>query len=120
MNYITSKLASSVDYTFYKMGENKINIVVDTIHLNGGADVINKKSLETPEGVVTELDDEKLEKLLSHPVFKRHLEDGYVTILKSEKEAKKAPTTLKEDKSKQLTPKDYTKKGKKAPKAKDK
>ena len=120
MNYITSKLASSVDYTFYKMGENKINIVVDTIHLNGGADVINKKSLETPEGVVTELDDEKLEKLLSHPVFKRHLEDGYVTILKSEKEAKKAPTTLKEDKSKQLTTKDYTKKGKKAPKAKDK
>jgi hypothetical protein len=113
--FITSKLASSVDYTFYTKGENGINVVTDIITINGGADVINKKTLQTPQGIVTEVADDILEKLKSHPVFQTHLKNGYITILSSEKEANKADKDLKEDKSKQLTPKDYTKKGKKAP-----
>lgn len=118
MKFITSKLSTSVNYTFYTKGPNNINVITDTITLKGGADVINKKTLQTPSGVVTELTDDQLEKLKTHPVFKKHLENGYVEILSTEKEAAKADKDLKEDKSKQLTPKDYTKKGKKAPKAK--
>ena len=118
MSFITSRLATSVNYTFYTKGANNINVVTDTITVKGGADVINKKSLETPQGVVTELTDEQIDKLKSHPVFKQHLKGGYITIVSTEKEAKKVETELQEDKSKQLTPKDYTKKGKKSPKAK--
>lgn len=118
MNYITSKLATSVDYTFYTKNENGINIITDTITVKGGADVINKRSLETPQGIITELDDKQLEKLKSHPVFKTHLENGYIAILSTEKEAKKVETELKEDASKQLTPNDYKKQNKKAPRTK--
>lgn len=115
MVFITSKLAAPVTYAFYTQGENKINRITDEITLNGGADVINKRTLDTPSGVVTELDDEKLEKLKSHPVFKKHLANGMVAILGNEKEAKKADKGLKEDNSKQLTPKDYEKQNKKKP-----
>ena len=107
--FITSKLAAPVTYAFYEMGANKVNIVVDSITIKGGADVINKRSLETPQGVVTELTDEQIEKLKSHPVFKTHLENGYVSILGSEKEAKQAPKDLQEDKSSQIQPEDYEK-----------
>ena len=122
MAYITSRLATGVEYTFYEKGANGINQVVDVISVNGGADVINKRSLETPYGVVTEISDDKLAKLKSHPVFQKHLEDGYIVIQTVEKEADKIAkdenNELKKDNSKQLTEKDYTKKGKKAPKSK--
>ena len=108
MAFITSKM-QPVDYDFYQMGPNKINTVVDSIHLNGGADVVNKRTLETPTGVITEISDDKLEKLKSHPVFQIHLKNGYVSILGTEKEAKIADKDLKEDKSSQITPADYEK-----------
>ena len=109
MGFITSKMAASVTYAFYTKGANKINIVTDEITVNGGADVINKRSLETPSGVVTELTDEQIDKLKTHPVFKMHLANGAVAILGSEKEAKKADEDLNKDKSSQLTPEDYEK-----------
>lgn len=116
MAFITSKMATGVTYAFYTQGANKINVVTDEITINGGADVINKKTLETPSGVVTELTDEQLEKLKSHPLFKTHLANGFITILSTEKEAKKADKDLNKDASKQLTPEDYEVKGKKKPK----
>ena len=109
MGFITSKMAAPVTYAFYSRGANKINVVVDSITINGGANVINKRSLETPQGVVTEISDDKLDKLKSHPVFQKHLRNGAVAILGTEKEAKKADKDLKEDKSSQLTPEDYEK-----------
>lgn len=109
MGFITSKMAAPVTYAFYTKGANKINVVTDEITVNGGAGVINKRSLETPQGVVTELTDEQIDKLKSHPVFKMHLANGAVAILGTEKEAKKAEEDLKKDKSSQLTPEDYEK-----------
>lgn len=109
MGFITSKMAAPVTYAFYTQGANRINIVKDEITINGGAGVINKRSLETPQGVVTELPDEKIDKLKSHPVFKIHLANGAVAILGTEKEAKKADKDLEVDKSSQLTPEDYEK-----------
>lgn len=109
MGFITSKMAAPVTYAFYTKGANKINVVTDEITVNGGADVINKRSLDTPAGVVTELTDEQIDKLKSHPVFKMHLENGAVAIFESEKEAKKAENDLNKDKSSQLTPEDYEK-----------
>lgn len=107
--YITSKMASAVDYAFYKQGANKVNVVVKTIHINGGADVVNKRTLETPSGVVTELSDDDINMLKTHPLFIEHQKNGFVAICGSEKEAKKADKTLEEDKSSQITPQDYEK-----------
>ena len=120
MAYITSRLANSVDYTFYTRGANGINQVTDVITVNGGADVINKSTLVTPSGVVTEIPDEKLDRLKSHPVFKQHLEAGHVVIQTTEREAEKIAkdeqNDLNKDNAKQLTKKDYKKANKKAPK----
>lgn len=116
MIYITSKMAAPVTYAFYTQGANKINVVTDEITIKGGADVINRKTLETPSGAVTELSEEKFNKLKSHPLFKKHLEDGFLAVLGTEKEANKADKNLNKDTSKQLTPNDYNKKGKKTPK----
>lgn len=108
MAFITSKMAAPVVYAFYAQGPNGIMQVVDTIKINGGADVITK-ALVTPQGIVTEIDDDKLDKLKSHPVFQKHLENGAVSIQGTEKEAKKAEKELEQDKSAQITPDDYEK-----------
>lgn len=125
MAYITSRMAGGVDYAFYKKGANGINVVTETITINGGADVIDKRTLITPDGVVTSVTDEQLEKLKSHPLFKIHLQNGGVTIKDTEKSANKAGEELEKDKSSQITPEDYEKGndkkqmtgGKKKPKA---
>ena len=109
MAFITSKMAASVTYAFYTRGANKINVVTDEITINGGADVINKKTLQTPNGVVTELTDDQLDRLKSHPVFKMHLENGSVAIFENEKKADAAGDKLVADKSSQITPDDYVK-----------
>lgn len=109
MAYLTSRLSAGVDYAFYERGENGINRVVETISIGGGADVIDKRTLITPDGVVTFIEDAKLEKLKSHPIFRQHLENGYITIKDSEKAAEKAGEKLEKDKSSQITPDDYEK-----------
>lgn len=125
MAYITSRMAGGVDYAFYKKGPNGINVVTETISINGGADVIDKRTLITPDGVVTSVTDEELEKLKTHPLFKIHLQNGGITIKDTEKSANKAGEELEKDKSSQITPEDYEKGndkkqmigGKKKPKA---
>jgi len=109
MAYITSRMAGGVDYAFYKKGANGINVVTETISVGGGADVIDKRTLITPTGIVTFIDDDKLEKLKSHPLFQQHLACGAVTIKDTEKAANKAGEELEKDKSSQITPEDYEK-----------
>ncbi len=109
MAYITSRMAGGVDYAFYKKGANGINVVTETISVGGGADVIDKRTLITPTGIVTFIDDDKLEKLKSHPLFQQHLTCGAVTIKDTEKAANKAGEELEKDKSSQITPEDYEK-----------
>lgn len=107
MAYIVSRMAGGVDYAFYKKGENNINILVESINIGGGADVIDKRTLITPTGVVTFIEDDKLEKLKTHPLFQQHLKAGAITIKDTEKSANKAGDELEKDKSSQITPEDY-------------
>lgn len=105
--FITSRLASGVDYAFYVKGPNGINKVAKTISIKGGSDVINKTTLLTPQGIVTELSKEELDELKTHPVFMMHLENGYITINENEKAANNAGDKLEVDKSSQITDADY-------------
>lgn len=107
--YITSRLAGGVDYAFYKKNPGGINIVDKTISIKGGSDVVDKKTLITPMGVVTELSKDDFDLLKTHPVFKTHLENGYITIKDNEKAAEKAGEKLEIDKSSQITEEDYEK-----------
>lgn len=106
-SFVTSRLAGGVNYAFYQKGPNGINTVYKTICIKGGSDVVDKKTLLTPQGVVTEVSKEDLALLETNPVFKMHVENGYITITDNEKAANKAGEKLEVDKSSQITDEDY-------------
>lgn len=113
MPYITSTMSNSVNYAVYGKSAGGLPIVVKEITINGGSNVINK-TLVTPQGVVTQVSDADLELLEAHPVFKMHMENGY---LKVHRLAKENTSGLEEkDNSAQRVDSDYTRRGKKAPK----
>lgn len=114
MPYITSTMSAGVTYAIYKKTPGGLNIIDREISINGGANVINK-ALVTPQGVVTKVSDEELELLKQNPVFKTHVDGGYIKITKTEKKENTKDMTEK-DKSAQPTEKDFTDQGKKAPK----
>lgn len=119
MIYVLSKLSNSQCYTKWAKGTNGINQIVEKVLIKGGADVINKKTLETPSGVVTEITETQLEILKENPDFQRHCENGFIsyysTKIDEEKKEEKAAEMAK-DNSRQKTPKDYKKaKGKAKP-----
>ena len=119
MPYILSKLSNSQCYTQYVKGVNDINNVCERVFIKGGADVINKKTLETPNGVVTEVTNEQLDILKQNVDFNRHLENGFISVIENkiteDKKEEKA-VEMQKDNSRQKTPKDYKKsKGKAKP-----
>lgn len=79
----------------------------------GGAGILDKKSLQVPDGVATEITDEALEKLMSIPDFVNDIAKGYIKVLKNRRktsvdaseEAKKDMNT--EGSGKQITDKDF-------------
>ena len=115
MPYVVSRLANSQVYTQYVKGVNNSNMPVKSVEIKGGADVTNK-NLVIPEGVVTQVSADELEILKANKEFQKHLERGYVKYFNIAPNVEKVSDKLEKDKSRQLTPDDYTKKGKKKPK----
>ena len=114
MPYILSKLANTQIYTQYVKGVNNINIPAKQITVKGGADITDK-NLVTPSGVLTQVTKDELEILKSNKEFQRHVERGYIEYYATAPDVEKKSEKLEKDKSRQLTPDDYVKKGKKKP-----
>lgn len=118
MPYIISSLSSDVKYVFWnKVAENVVTPYKEIL-IKGGAHVADKKTLVMPNGVVTEVSKDDLELLITNPCFKTHLEGGFVKIVETESKHKAQDEGDKmetEDKSAQITPKTYKKRGQKAP-----
>lgn len=107
MRYILSTLTSAQDYTFYDVHNNAFNRAEKIIHINGGANVADKHFI-TKDGIMTEISDSDLELLQTHPVFKMHMQKGFIKILKNEKEENKAKQDMQiADGSAPLTPESY-------------
>lgn len=110
--FVVSKLSSDVKYTTWKTtrdGNNSIkNHVVKEILIKGGCGVVNSKTLIAPDGrgVFTEIKEEDKEFLVNNPVFKKHLEKGFVYFVNSEK-SNIGETLQAEDNSAQLTAEDF-------------
>lgn len=118
MPYILSSLSNDVKYCFWsKVGPNVV-VVKKEILIKGGANVADKKTLVTPNGVSTEVSDDDLAMLSKNPSFKRHLERGFLRIVETENKYKakeEAEKMDKKDKSAQTTKETYKKRGRKAP-----
>ena len=108
MAIILSTLSSDVIYTLYDKTPSGITVAAKSVKIAGGTGVIDKR-LVTPEGVTTSITDAELEVLEQNPVFKKHVENGFIKVTKSSKTNTK--DMEKKDKSAQLTPDDFEKKG---------
>lgn len=114
MPYITSTATNGTDYTLYKTTDAGVVVPYKTISIKGGANCLDKKLFATPNSVVTKVSEEDYEILCKHPEFIRHLENGFIKVTKIMKEDNNKGMT-KEDKSAQLTPEKYEKRGRKKP-----
>lgn len=121
MAYITSTLTTPVEYTLYKDLPGKARAVAASVRINGGANVADKRTIVTPQGVCTQVTDEQLELLRKHPLFKEHEKKGYVAVVETryKEDAEKAAKDLQpKDGSAPKTPQDYEEKKAKKPKVK--
>lgn len=110
-HYVYSTLGAPMAYTAYiKNDVRELPIEESVIHIKGGAGVMDAKNIQTPRGVVTEINDDELKALRENEVFKMHEAGGYIIV-----EAKNAPVEKvvknmnEKDKSKPLTPDNFVK-----------
>lgn len=115
MPYVLSKLANTQIYTQYAKGANNMNIPCAHVEIKGGADVTDK-NLVTPQGVITKITDKDLDILKANKDFQKHLDRGHVKYFGTQPNIEKNVDKMEKDNSRPLTPEDYRKKGKKAPK----
>lgn len=54
-----------------------------SVVIKGGANVVNRKGLITPLGVMTEITQEQMDFLNSQPMFLQHVKDGWMTCVKA-------------------------------------
>lgn len=113
-NHIYSTLTCDQRYTGYAKGGADLPVVAWEVLIKGGSNVADKR-LITPIGVRTEVTDEQLAQLLENPVFKLHVNNGFITVedVKEDPEKVAADMATKDD-SAPLTPEDIAKQNEEA------
>lgn len=109
-HYVFSTLAAAVSYTGYAapLGDSLPQVAMSVV-VNGGAGVANKRTLDTPRGVVTEVTEEEAKFLAGHPVFQIHLKNGYVQISDAKADGDEAAADLTgRDESAPLVDEDFS------------
>lgn len=117
--YICSKLSCDNEYIVWEKTAGGVNRAAKNILIKGGANVMNRKTMETPNGVVTEISKADYNLLKNVAAFKDHVAGGYITVHETKPGAEKKADKKDEDKKDggaQLTPEDYEKRGIKPPK----
>lgn len=120
MNFIISTLSNSNSFPVYKNVEGSpVSQYEKMITIRGGSNITDPRTLITPEGVVTEVSDEDLALLEKNVSFNDFVKGGFLkvkkhTVANVQKEVKKDMNP--KDGSAQPTEKDWTDRGRKAPK----
>jgi rRNA maturation endonuclease Nob1 len=112
--YIVSHESASVEFPKWVRTKTGVD-AQGSIVINGGAGVINKKTMETPKGVITEITAEDLKFLKTQTLFNEKVEAGSYEIVETEKKAKESSKRGKKDKGAQLTAKDFEESGQTPP-----
>ena len=123
MAFVVSKASQDIEYVGWLKGKNGLNKKEKSVTIKGGANVLNKKTMETVNGVVTEVSAEDLKFLESTSAFQRHCSRGWIFVCKTRAEADKKAAQVEKDEdgdirkdgSSQLTAEDFEKKGQKPP-----
>lgn len=86
MAYIVSYESASVEFPKWIRTKNGLD-VKGSVVIKGGANVIDKKTMQTPKGIMTEVSKEDLEFLKTQSLFNEKVEQGSYEIVESEKKA---------------------------------
>ena len=114
MVYIVSHESASVEFPRWVRTKTGVD-AQGSVLINGGAFVINKKTMETPKGVINEVSEEDLKFLKTQSLFNEKVKNGSFEIVESEKKAKESSKKGKKDKGAQLTAKDFEEAGQTPP-----
>ena len=109
MPYIYSTLTCDQAYTVYSDGQNGLKVPQGSILVKGGTGIANDR-LITPLGISTSVSVEELKRLKSNPIFKQHLENGFIVVQEDGKaqDAEKVAADMSLDnKDAPITPSDY-------------
>ena len=71
--FIVSRASQDNEYIVWTTTPNGQKQVQKSILIKGGANVMDKATMTTPNGVVTEVPDEDWEILKEHSAFQRHM-----------------------------------------------
>lgn len=110
MTYIVSHESASIEFPKWIRTKTGVD-AQGSVLINGGAFVINKKTMETPKGIITEVSEEDLKFLKTQSLFNEKVANGSLEIVESEKKAKESSKKGKKDKGAQLTAKDFEEAG---------
>lgn len=114
--YIVSYESASVEFPKWEKTVNGVT-AERAILIKGGAGVINKKTMHTPSGVITEISKDDYEFLKTQSLFNEKVKSGSYEIVESEKKAKEEAKKRKpKDKGAQLTAQDFEDAGMTPPK----
>ena len=113
--FIVSKASQDIEYVGWSKGKNGLNKKEKSVVIKGGANVLNKKTMETVNGVITEVSADDVKFLESLSTFRRQVEAGWMKVGKSRVEAEKKAEAkdvdedgkVIKDGSAQLTPQDF-------------
>lgn len=114
MVYIVSHESASVEFPRWVRTKTGVD-AQGSVLINGGAFVINKKTMETPKGVINEISEEDLKFLKTQSLFNEKVKNGSFEIVETEKKAKESSKKGKKDKGAQLTAKDFEEAGQTPP-----
>lgn len=79
-HFVFSTLPNAQAYTtFKKSGDGETMIPAETVIIKGGAGVADRR-YETAPGVMTEISDDQHTLLQNNPIFKRHVERGFIQV----------------------------------------
>lgn len=115
--YVVSYAAQDQMYSDWAHDDKGLHIQTSVL-VKGGANVIDKVSLQAEKGIITPITKEEKEFLEQNAAFIRHAERGFVKILVKEKEAKAEIENNDEapvDNGSQLTAADFESRGLKPP-----
>lgn len=114
--YIVSYESASVEFPRWVKTANGVN-ANGSIVVKGGAYVLNKKTMHTPTGIITEVSKEELDFLKTQALFNEKVKNGSYEIVEGEKKAKeKAKVRKPKDQGAQLTAQDFNDAGLTPPK----
>lgn len=115
MPHIASTMSASVDYAIYEQRPSGgANPPKEIITVKGGANVTQRRDggIIMPEGVITQVTEGQLNKLMQHDMFTEHMKRGFVKVFNSKTTVEKAVSDMtKKDVSAPYSVSDYSKGG---------